>query len=838
MTKDTQREWVDDFLIPALREVMGSEILAHHPRSWTEARHRARARQALSTTGTDRSFIELAYDVPDTIGRQKDLLHLLWRAIRRRLDHASDAKWHDAQLVSFTYGCKLQYRDPSLHRLRHTFNEQLSIMFKTPYAEKEAMYVDLALEDVPRTEDGEPVILVRRSACNEYDMRQLGLISRSQFFQWHGTADGSSVRAEPGVKSTLRLGGLAYVQAYMTEKDLWVSPDRSTAPLFSETAYRNLGFTQDTLQGLYRSKRSRLAHDPYVRRRALSSFKAAIVRAGHVLDFHSTDRSTNFPCRQEWRITYHQFMNGNFTDLQPFLLDDDHHWPYFALRKSEVCEYLRMDINRWLIAICVNLSTPRHGPGVHAPLSAEFQHTRTAMLSMLFSCLELVVNSDCVALSSRLAHDRYERRRNLRVGATAKLWQRSKRDVVPLSEESESTDNDEAPTRSRNRRGLNFLSSLAKTGMLWLPFEAFSWHEMLFDPAFLRQTAFVNGHFLSQFGRSARVTRTGMFREFVAEVVHRLPPLKDRQPAHIRIRFEKEIAQPCRHLCYFRYSNWLLTQLESNGYITFDNLTPAERRGCYGLSHGLVKRALGGNQPTAQFPRGRGGGGKNVHAQGFTGFDNTLETRIQLLFDWDDGFARGSWEHSEWREWTREIYDAIQVRHGEQAADRFKNYLGDIAARHGYITILPKYEEGKCYQTAKPLRRGPGRQEASQMPLLWSVSFPSEFQWSNRHLKLSTSQLNKGWELVTQANSRRYLPMRAAFDRKHQWADQGKWLPGIQKVAGAPDPERDGSNQWRTMRLSARGYTTHTTRTQLEDDGEGSSWSGPSFDETVFSSEA
>lgn len=107
-------------------------------------------------------------------------------------------------------------------------------------------FVDLAYENMSNstTATGEPVALLRHAACNRANMEQLGLSKAAQSFEWFGTAGASSIRATPLKRSSLRAGGLAYVQTYNVIKDIFVSLSLSTGPLFADPALPFLAYTR------------------------------------------------------------------------------------------------------------------------------------------------------------------------------------------------------------------------------------------------------------------------------------------------------------------------------------------------------------------------------------------------------------------------------------------------------------------------------------------------------------------------------------------------------------------------------------------------------------------
>ena len=121
-------------------------------------------------------------------------------------------------------------------------------------------------------------------------------------------------------------------------------------------------------------------------------------------------------------------------------------------------------------------------------------------------------------------------------------------------------------------------------------------------------------------------------------------------------------------------------------------MTPEERLGHHGLSYDLIRRAKGAPLHVS-FPRAYGGAaGARV---GFSSFKTDWETRIQLLFDWDDGFHRGNWDRSPFRQWGRLIHQRLKEADLDVAARRFKRKLRQYGVE--YIKVLPKYEADKIY---------------------------------------------------------------------------------------------------------------------------------------------
>ena len=131
----------------------------------------------------------------------------------------------------------------------------------------------------------------------------------TELFNWHGTQQGGSFRAETAEKSFLRQGGLAFVQAYNVEKNIFASYDGSSPPLFSDPSLRSLGYTESTLR-MFNAARAGRAVDPNSRRRALQAFKKAIIRLENTLCDIWDNSTRGYSARHKGRMrlrTLHYF---------------------------------------------------------------------------------------------------------------------------------------------------------------------------------------------------------------------------------------------------------------------------------------------------------------------------------------------------------------------------------------------------------------------------------------------------------------------------------------------------------------------------------------------------
>ena len=73
------------------------------------------------------------------------------------------------------------------------------------------------------------------------------------------------------------------------------------------------------------------------------------------------------------------------------------------------------------------------------------------------------------------------------------------------------------------RRGLDLKVCLQQTGMIWLPDDMFNWDSLRFKPEVLLQTAFVTGHYRTQFRRYIQVYLEERCAKFTQRILQKQP---------------------------------------------------------------------------------------------------------------------------------------------------------------------------------------------------------------------------------------------------------------------------------------------------------------------------
>lgn len=760
-----QQEWIDSVLMPSLRDVYPDDVLQHHPRSFAEARDRSRARQKETVTTKDRAFAEYFYTLPNTDG---SALSSLWAHVETRLQRL-DPRWHGAVLIAQTYGCKLSYRSESISTLRQSVLHYLQHTFDLGMIDMDRAFVDLAYEDIAYKASGsdDPLVCLWRTSCHEADVRQLGLTG-AQYFNWQFTADVTSSRVEPGKTSLHRAGGLAYIQSYNLIKDAFTCPDRKATAAFGDPAFRSLAYTDAALSDFQKINRPGCV-DPHTRRRALKAFTAVVSRTRNAIQVNASSK-TPFGVRQEYRINWRLFVDLQPPSSQPSI-DDGAHRPFYVLRKTHVFNFIRAEVNRWLFAIYAVQSAVRwQGVGGAMRDALADQHARAAMLNALMHCLEIAISDGCIAQFSRLGQSEYKKikdnkpnqARAQRVwtaapvhvgGGLVDLGNPEGSDAEDGSDVTEhSSDTQAGGTRlsTRYRRGLGLIETMCKTNRPWLPLELFSWDRLRFKADRICLTSFVTKDYREKYARSDKLSREDLFRDFVDKQLRTVSEVQARSWPDGSSREVNTVIESLYQLVFFRFANYLLAHLAKTSHLDCINLAlnVGERSGHYGLSYDLVRRATG-CAPVISEARARGG--NNSAPGGFSDFENTWETRVKLLFSWDDGFKRPVWENGPWREWTRYIHSSMQYHWGGDIADRWLDHVGEYGRR--YLTILPKYEGDKLYQVQKAPRnisKALQEQRKERKHLKWVAAQPLEWRdMIKGRVRATANYRRDDWLLIT-----------------------------------------------------------------------------------------
>lgn len=752
LTRAQREYFYESVFYPALRDTYPRHDLQHHPGSLKTAEDRARARQKESVTQGTRAYTELGYYLDN--GRREDgqlPLDTLWHGVRSRLRRAP-IEWQRIQLVGVAYDTKLQIKSYSIADtpaddggsvrcpgLRTRLRSTLESAFHMDLIDYPRIWVDLAYEDIAWKVNDEgledPVVLLRKTCCNDHDMEALGLSRKRQTYHWQGTADASSIRAATGVSSVNYKGGFGYAQAYNVIKELFNNVARSTQGLVADEALKLISFSQSNLDSFKGQMRGHI--DSAKRQRLVKALIATLKRLYRSLTTHRTSPSPGYSARQEYRVSIDVLNNFDPPTSQPSLdlaRGAEKHWPYFAIAVPDALEFIHWNSNRWLFALCAVLSSPRP--------SLDDQHLTHASVCAFMDVLNLTLNSQHISRYLRHSHYYYDRKVDKEAGECANEAENEEQGSPPGTEgANEAGDEEQGAAASTavtvrsseaccethgtregsmdNRRGLALICALETRGVMFLPQDLFEWPQLLFNVQELRKTAYFKGHFQRHIARNPTYALGDVLSNLINDTLSQLT-----RPVDMDGRTSQhwgKVQTTLWQACLFLYCNFIMTALRKQKHFEAEpthELSSDEWSGTFGLSFDLVMRATNSTINTV-YCKGSAVVGKHEssytwdqalkkHRQGSCGsrnttssWPNTWPTKIQLLFDFDNGFDPGTWGKYEFRKAFRLCYDRLRAHPfvGEAAAECWKNKIGEYGAS-GYITAMPAFEKGKLYHAS------------------------------------------------------------------------------------------------------------------------------------------
>jgi hypothetical protein len=227
------QRWYDLVFVPALYDTYEADYLQHLPSTFDLARANSRAAQVEGRLVDGRgyqSLLSMSYFLqPESLGEVWD----------RLLDNIGSTDglhdFRDPQLLFAAKNTKLQFktRTPSLLDAMTRFRTHFRELLDPAYLDHNRVYIDIAREDCPpdsshpRQEllpDQEPQVYLLKRCCLAQCLRWLydGNPPRHghRIFYQNMLYDAATMNHSPPPKSQLRLGGLAFVQAYNSIKEV------------------------------------------------------------------------------------------------------------------------------------------------------------------------------------------------------------------------------------------------------------------------------------------------------------------------------------------------------------------------------------------------------------------------------------------------------------------------------------------------------------------------------------------------------------------------------------------------------------------------------------------
>lgn len=704
LTDEIQRIWVDKILMPAIYDDRGYNITQHHPRSFEEVRLKSRANQSekFHLNEDYSGQTESQFHLPNRdIGDYAYVWDKVLRNINRRIEE--NPGFQSPILYAITYDCKTRYRETSLSGLQVLNNQLIGDWFWDEEVDFNKSYTDIAFEDVP---EGDGFTLAHRACCNRDLFKNLS-ITKKQEYHWHGTSKANTMRGATGWEATLRDGGLSFIQLYNSNKDLFTTIDKEHKALFTDES-RGVGLTDELLKDIFEAKTHGFG-SRVQRRRILNTLSSQVTRIASSLR-DGFARKASFGVRSEFRVRWPllKALVDNTTGEDGLEVEGKE--AYYIFKSKEVLEYIQWQLNRWLFGVYLIMKrTTSSGNN----LIAEFQYAQSATVSLLLDSAAVILNSDSISLYSRLWHKRYQLSR----GDSTFTFPLPPLPIVPTVQQSQS---EEVDLENEDERfGLGFEYSLLNYNYLWITYDYLYWPTFQIPVKRLYKTAFIFNKIRNKLKNQTALQALDDWLRRLNKVSLNLssfPPIRlnnrgemDWNWLYLSSTKSVSVAFDTLYQSIFQeYTQDILKVILEEPKVTPEILQMIEENPYFkkrplSLDYYSIDLLLG--EFEISIPKGENRnqlGGRN--GKRISDFPNTWLTRLQLLFDWEDGFKRGSWENRIYRQRTRQAYNTILSKMGVKAAEIWRKNLGFEAAK--YILVIPLFQTDKLLGREQKLKGG------------------------------------------------------------------------------------------------------------------------------------
>jgi hypothetical protein len=226
------------------------------------------------------------------------------------------------------------------------------------------------------------VCLIAKTACAEqWALQFSGEAAKkgvqNQIFPWFLTRDACSTRVTIPFRHPHFLGGLAYYKFYNIQEDLFSTLIKNVVP-FGLPAMEDFAVTLDTLN------RWRNRNAPGAARNTLDKLIHAYISTKERLHAGLLDSlKAVFSVRQEWRIRLALFeFLIDYDPVPPPLTEatTPRHPTYWNLSTEHVGQFIRSEINRWLLPLEYYVSKVAAHPAAPPSLDIELEHAAVVLI--------------------------------------------------------------------------------------------------------------------------------------------------------------------------------------------------------------------------------------------------------------------------------------------------------------------------------------------------------------------------------------------------------------------------------------------------------------------------
>ncbi|EWZ79051.1 hypothetical protein FOWG_16769 [Fusarium oxysporum f. sp. lycopersici MN25] len=230
LTKEEQRMWIDQLLLPAIRRCCPPDVIQHHPRSFDDVESKAYSRQRETCGGMVPNRMDMHHHLP------QEYLSAIWHHMTQSTEQADLAGFRGMFIVLSAKNIKLEAKSSTFQECRTKIRAHLHQVLDWSKADLSNTWVDVGLENIAASEK---CTFLHKSRCLASWVQSMRysddkpLIS-SEHFNWNLTGQAGSARVETRRSHPLHKGGIAYAQRYNVNKDLFSTASKRDAGLFGE----------------------------------------------------------------------------------------------------------------------------------------------------------------------------------------------------------------------------------------------------------------------------------------------------------------------------------------------------------------------------------------------------------------------------------------------------------------------------------------------------------------------------------------------------------------------------------------------------------------------------
>ncbi|KAF1980632.1 hypothetical protein K402DRAFT_17639, partial [Aulographum hederae CBS 113979] len=406
-----QAVWIDDIILPALRNACPSSILAHHPLSFKDADGKAKVKleqtSTLDDTATGGGAMDIRYTIPERY------LEDFWANVLR---YASSAVGPGVQRKQFrnpilcvsAHNLKLNFKSDTLTAARDLFNKTFDLSFRTDrpdWIPEDERWHDIAVEDIPDTPNDISVTLLQKTHCLErwtghfHHPERAGSYTKVSTYCWGLTRDAGTASVELSPTNPLRAeGGMAYHKAYSIFKERFATPLKGLGP-FDNTQFEGLAYSQEMLEKWYKATNS--TANAKKREQLLSAFLRAKKRVAIAT---KENPKAHFGIRQEYRVSHSLFMQLEEPeppeDQTKPNTNNEAHRLYWQVSTRDASVFIANQVNRFLLAAEVLICRAAAGHRGREQASDQQQFINSVMLSACLRTIRLVISGDVASYPS------------------------------------------------------------------------------------------------------------------------------------------------------------------------------------------------------------------------------------------------------------------------------------------------------------------------------------------------------------------------------------------------------------------------------------------------------